>query len=82
MEELANLLYIVHYQDEGQYDAIILDCAPTGETLRLLSFPEVMHWWMTRMFPIALRSMLDRAIERMEESGETKGRKRNKIKVQ
>lgn len=52
MEELANLLYIVHYQDEGQYDVIILDCAPTGETLRLLSFPEVMHWWMTRMFPI------------------------------
>jgi len=52
MEELANLLCIVRYQDEGQYDVIILDCAPTGETLRLLSFPEVMHWWMTRMFPI------------------------------
>ena len=52
MEELANLLYIVRYQDEGQYDVIILDCAPTGETLRLLSFPEVLHWWMTRMFPI------------------------------
>jgi len=52
MEELANLLYIVRYQDEGQYDVIIIDCAPTGETLRLLSFPEVMHWWMTRMFPI------------------------------
>jgi len=52
MEELANLLYIVRYQDEGQYDVIIIDCAPTGETLRLLSFPEMMHWWMTRMFPI------------------------------
>jgi len=52
MEELANLLYIVRYQDEGQYDVIIIDCAPTGETLRLLSFPEVVHWWMTRMFPI------------------------------
>ena len=50
MEELANLLYLVHY--EGQYDVIIMDCAPTGETLRLLSFPEMLHWWMTRMFPI------------------------------
>jgi len=52
MEELANLLYIVHYQDDGQYDVAIVDCAPTGETLRLLSFPEIMHWWMTKMFPI------------------------------
>jgi len=52
MEELANLLYIVHYQDDGQYDVVIVDCAPTGETLRLLSFPEIMHWWMTKMFPI------------------------------
>jgi arsenite-transporting ATPase len=52
MEELANLLYIIHYEEEGQYDVVIMDCAPTGETLRLLSFPEVLHWWMARMFPI------------------------------
>jgi arsenite-transporting ATPase len=52
MEELANLLYIVQYHDEGQYDVVIVDCAPTGETLRLLSFPEMLHWWMTRMFPV------------------------------
>ncbi len=52
MEEIANLLYIVRYQDEGKYDVIIVDCAPTGETLRLLSFPERIHWWMARMFPI------------------------------
>jgi len=55
MEELTNLLCIVHYQDEGQYDVIIVDCAPTGETLRLLSFPEMLHWWMTKMFPIGRR---------------------------
>lgn len=52
MEELANLLYILHYQDEGKYDVIIVDCAPTGETLRLLSVPEMLNWWMTRLFPI------------------------------
>ena len=52
MEELANLLDVVHYQDEGKHDVIIMDCAPTGETLRLLSFPEILRWWMTRMFPI------------------------------
>lgn len=52
MEELAHLLQIVHYQNEGRYDVIIVDCAPTGETLRLLSFPEILHWWMTRMFPV------------------------------
>ena len=55
IEELANLLYIVNYHDGGQYDVIIVDCAPTGETLRLLSFPEMLHWWMTRMFPIGRR---------------------------
>jgi arsenite/tail-anchored protein-transporting ATPase len=52
MEELANLLYISRYQDEGKYDVVIIDCAPTGETLRLLSFPDMLHWWMTRIFPI------------------------------
>lgn len=52
MEELSNLLYIVNYERRGDYDVAVIDCAPTGETLRLLSFPEILHWWMTRMFPI------------------------------
>lgn len=52
MEELANLLYITHYSDSGGYDVAIIDCAPTGETLQLLSFPEVMRWWMERIFPL------------------------------
>ena len=52
MEELANLLYILYYQDSGKYDAIIVDCAPTGETLRLLSFPEMLKWWMMKMFHV------------------------------
>jgi arsenite-transporting ATPase len=53
MEELANLLYIVHYD---KYDVIIVDCAPTGDTLRLLSFPDVLRWWMEKMFPIGRKA--------------------------
>jgi len=51
MEELANLLCIAHYHDDNEYDVAIVDCAPTGETLRLLSFPEILRWWMHRIFP-------------------------------
>jgi arsenite-transporting ATPase len=52
MEELSGLLYLLTYYDSGSYDVVIVDCAPTGETLRLLSFPDVLSWWMNRLFPI------------------------------
>jgi arsenite-transporting ATPase len=52
MEELSNLLYIVNCAQSGQYDTIVVDCAPTGETLRLLSFPEILNWWMEKLFPV------------------------------
>jgi arsenite-transporting ATPase len=55
MEELASLLYLALYEKEDKYDVVIVDCAPTGETLRLLSFPEVLQWWMTHLFPIQRR---------------------------
>jgi arsenite-transporting ATPase len=55
MEELANLLYIANYAKTGNYDTIVVDSAPTGETLRLLSFPEMLNWWMRRLFPIERR---------------------------
>ena len=41
MDELFSLLQIKRHHDSGEFDAIIVDCAPTGETLRLLSFPDV-----------------------------------------
>lgn len=55
MEELVGLLYITRYHDSGQYDVLIVDCAPTGETLRLLSFPDVARWYIERIFPIQKR---------------------------
>ena len=52
MEELASLLYINEYHTKGEFDVCIVDCAPTAETLRLLSFPDIARWWMERLFPI------------------------------
>jgi arsenite-transporting ATPase len=52
MDELASLLQIVNLYDSGEYDAIIVDCAPTGETLRLLSLPEVARWYLSHIFPV------------------------------
>ncbi len=52
MDELASLLQIVYLAETGQYDVIIVDCAPTGETLRLLSLPDVAKWYLTHVFPI------------------------------
>lgn len=57
MEELANLLYIAEYYRSGEYEVIIVDCAPTGETLRFLAFPEILHWWMEKIFPIERKAV-------------------------
>jgi arsenite-transporting ATPase len=51
MDELFSLLQIKAHHESGQFDAIIVDCAPTGETLRLLSFPDVASWWLEKVFP-------------------------------
>jgi len=51
MDELFALLQIKRHHESGEYDAIVVDCAPTGETLRLLSFPEVARWWLEKIFP-------------------------------
>lgn len=51
MDELASLLQIVYLHDSNEYDVIIVDCAPTGETLRFLSLPEVAKWYLSHVFP-------------------------------
>jgi arsenite/tail-anchored protein-transporting ATPase len=51
MDELFSLLQIKRHHDEDEFDCVIVDCAPTGETLRLLSFPDVVTWWLERILP-------------------------------
>ncbi|HVD57039.1 MAG TPA: TRC40/GET3/ArsA family transport-energizing ATPase [Thermoleophilaceae bacterium] len=51
MDELFSLLQIKRHHDEAEFDCVIVDCAPTGETLRLLSFPDVVTWWLERVLP-------------------------------
>jgi arsenite/tail-anchored protein-transporting ATPase len=51
MDELFSLLQIKRHHDEGTFDVVVVDCAPTGETLRLLSFPDVCTWWLEKVFP-------------------------------
>jgi arsenite/tail-anchored protein-transporting ATPase len=55
MDELANLLWIDTHRKSGDFDAMIVDCAPTGETLRLLSFPEIARWWVEKLLPVHRR---------------------------
>jgi arsenite-transporting ATPase len=51
MDELFSLLRLQAHHESGEWDTIIVDCAPTGETLRLLSFPDVARWWIDKVFP-------------------------------
>src|SRR5579859_613114 len=51
MDELFSLLRLQAHNESGEWDTIVVDCAPTGETLRLLSFPDVARWWIDKVFP-------------------------------
>jgi arsenite-transporting ATPase len=55
MDEVGSLLWIAEHHDSGDYDVIVVDAAPTGETLRLLSLPEAAKWWMDKIEPIGRR---------------------------
>ncbi|BCZ48194.1 arsenic-transporting ATPase [Clostridium gelidum] len=50
-EELLSLIKIKEIHDDGKYDVLIVDCAPTGETMSLLKFPDLFKWWMEKIFP-------------------------------
>jgi arsenite/tail-anchored protein-transporting ATPase len=49
-DELFSLLTLKRHHEDGGWDVIVVDCAPTGETLRLLSFPDVARWWLQKVF--------------------------------
>jgi arsenite-transporting ATPase len=51
MDELFSLLQIKAHHESGRFDVIVVDCAPTGETLRLLSFPDIARWWLDKVLP-------------------------------
>jgi arsenite-transporting ATPase len=52
MDELFSLLQLKAQHESGAWEAIVVDCAPTGETLRLLAFPDVARWWIDKVFPL------------------------------
>jgi len=67
-EEVLALLELRAQVVSGDWDVVVVDCAPTAETLRLLALPEALGWYMDRVFPAerrivkALRPMLTKAV--------------------
>src|ERR1035441_8243323 len=57
MEELSALMYVNQFCREDRYDVIVLDCAPTAESMRFVSMPTTLDWYMKHIFPFQ-RSLL------------------------
>jgi arsenite/tail-anchored protein-transporting ATPase len=57
MDEVASLMWIKHYAQRAEHDVLIVDCAPTGETLQLLTFPDAAKWWLDKIYPWSRRAM-------------------------
>ncbi len=55
IDEIFALIDVKTHVESGRYDVLVVDCAPTAETLRLLSLPEVMSWYIERIFPVERR---------------------------
>ncbi len=52
LDEIFALIDVKTHVESGMYDMLVVDCAPTAETLRLLSLPEIMNWYIERIFPV------------------------------
>jgi arsenite/tail-anchored protein-transporting ATPase len=55
LDEVFALADLADHVSSGRWDVIVVDCAPTAETLRLLSLPEVLGWYVERLFPVGRR---------------------------
>jgi arsenite-transporting ATPase len=55
LDEIFALVDVKTHVESGAYDVLVVDCAPTAETLRLLSLPDVMQWYIERIFPVERR---------------------------
>lgn len=55
MDELFALAEVQDHVASGAFDVVVVDCAPTAETLRLLSLPDVLGWYMEKLFPLERR---------------------------
>lgn len=72
LEEGSHLLWINHYFEQGFFDVLIVDAAPTAETLRLLSLPDVTRWWFERILSITQgMTRVIRPISRMMRRGDS-----------
>jgi arsenite-transporting ATPase len=52
MEELSAMMYVNEYRREKRFDVIVLDCAPTAESMRFVSMPATLDWYMKHLFPV------------------------------
>jgi arsenite-transporting ATPase len=52
MEELSALMYVNQFRRVQLYDVIVLDCAPTAESMRFVSMPTTLEWYMRHIFPV------------------------------
>ena len=52
MEELSAMMYVNQYRREKTYDVIVLDCAPTAESLRFVAMPTTLDWYMKHVFTV------------------------------
>ena len=55
LDEIFSLSDIKSFSESGSWDVIVVDCAPTAETIRFLSLPDVLSWYMDRIFPVERR---------------------------